>query len=114
MNDIQNFQCRKCGECCRIKGQVNLTDDDITKLANHLNISEWEFIQKYTRLNFSRTGLALEDKPDGACLFQHDNLCTVHSAKPRQCSGFPLQWRDSYLESICPAFKSITHNQHSF
>lgn len=59
------FACQRCTACCRWPGQVRQRDEEITRLARLQGLSEFEFIQKFTRLTSDRRGLALEEKPNG-------------------------------------------------
>lgn len=97
------YECQRCGACCRWPGEVRLTQADISRLAAFLGLSEWDFIQRYTRLRRDRTGLCLEDQPDGACVFLCGHDCTVHAAKPDQCRQFPNQWTLPGIQGQCRA-----------
>lgn len=97
------YQCQRCTACCRWPGFVKLTEDDIRALADHLGVSEWEFIQTYTRLRPRRDGLALTDKPNGECIFLDGRDCRVQAVKPGQCRGFPNEWNFPGWREVCEA-----------
>ncbi len=97
------YECQRCTACCRWPGQVRLTEAEITRLATFQQLSEVEFIQKFTRLNSDRTGLALLDKPNGECIFLTGNDCAVQAVKPQQCRDFPNLWNFPGFEKICRA-----------
>ena len=97
------YECQRCTACCRWPGQVRLSDPEITRLAGFLGLSEFEFIQAYTRLNAARNGLALRDKPNGECIFLEGNDCRVQPVKPQQCRDFPNLWNFPGFEKICHA-----------
>lgn len=97
------YECDRCTACCRWPGQVKLTDAEIAAMARFLSMSEEEFIQQYTRLHTSRTGLALEDKPNGECIFLDGNDCRVNPVKPQQCRNFPNLWNFPGFREICRA-----------
>jgi len=80
-----------------------LTDADIARLAGFLGLSEKEFIERYTRIDVRRAGLALKDKEDGSCVFLRGRECAVQPAKPEQCLGFPNRWRFPGFEKWCRA-----------
>jgi uncharacterized protein len=86
---------------------VKITDAEIARMAAHLEISEGEFIADYTRLNSSRSGLALQDKANGECIFLNGNDCRVNPVKPQQCRNFPNLWNFPGFEEICRARKVI-------
>lgn len=97
------FECQRCGVCCRVEGQVRLTDPDITRLALFLGLSEPEFVQRFTELAQDRRGLVLQDQPDGACIFLGGCDCRVNPAKPAQCVEFPHTWNNPGWERLCRA-----------
>ena len=98
-----HYECVRCTECCRWPGQVRLTDAEITRLAEHLGMSEFDFVQRYTRLRADRQGLALQDKPGGECIFLEGRDCAVQAVKPQQCRDFPNGWNFPGFEKICRA-----------
>ena len=89
------LECQRCTVCCRWPGQVCLTNEEITRLAAFKGITKNEFIQQFTRLRWDRGGLALQEKPDGGCIFLEGNDCAVQSVKPQQCRDFPNLWNFS-------------------
>lgn len=95
--------CQCCTACCRWPGQVRLSEADITRLAAFLRLSEHDFIQNYTRLQQDRRGLALQEKPDGACVLLDGNLCAIQPVKPQQCRDFPNLWKYPGAEQHCRA-----------
>ena len=97
------FDCQRCTACCRWPGQVRLTDDEITRLASFLRLTEFDFIQKYTRLRQDRRGLALQEKPNGECVFLDGRDCSVQAVKPRQCRDFPNRWNFPGFQKVCKA-----------
>ncbi|HEX4086649.1 MAG TPA: YkgJ family cysteine cluster protein [Chthoniobacteraceae bacterium] len=97
------YQCQRCTHCCRWPGQVKLTDEDITAIAAELRMSEWNFIQQYTRLRPDRRGLALNEQPDGACVFLDGKDCAIQPVKPAQCKAFPNSWNFPGWREVCEA-----------
>lgn len=80
-----------------------MTDAEIARLAEFLELGEPRFIQRFTRLTADRRGLALLEKPSGACVFLVGNDCSVQSVKPQQCRDFPNLWRQPEAEAQCRA-----------
>jgi Fe-S-cluster containining protein len=80
-----------------------LTDGEIARLAVFLGMSEFDFIQRHTRLRADRQGLALQDKPNGECIFLEGRDCGVQPVKPQQCIDFPNKWNFPGFEKICRA-----------
>lgn len=112
INNITEFACAHCGNCCRGDGYVRVTPDDIRRMAGHLNISVQDFIKTYTRIPEIREqadagDLWLHDKPgpEQECILLENNLCRVHPDKPAQCIGFPLKWRTPDIMDYCEGMK---------
>ena len=101
------YECQRCTACCRWPGQVRLTDEEIARLAAFKSLSEFDFIQEYTRLTQDRRGLALKDKPNGECIFLEGNDCAVQSIKPKQCRDFPNLWNFPEFEKVCKAVPKV-------
>lgn len=97
------YECQRCTACCRWPGEVRLDETEITRLAEFTGLSEHDFIQRYARLTADRRGLALEDNPNGECVFLKGNDCSVQPVKPRQCKRFPNLWNFPGFEEICRA-----------
>ena len=97
------FECQRCTACCRWPGQVRLSNDEIARLAAFKGLSEFEFIQQFTRVRPDRRGLALLDQPDGACIFLEGESCAVQPVKPQQCRDFPNLWNFPGFEKVCHA-----------
>lgn len=95
--------CQRCGACCRWEGNVCLTDEDITAIAQHLHMEEADFINTYCHLRGDRKGLSLMDASDGACIMLNsDNTCRIQEVKPIQCQNFPHKWNFPGWEQRCP------------
>jgi Fe-S-cluster containining protein len=82
---------------------VKLSEAEIARITAFLQLTENEFIQNHTRLQQNRRGLALQERPDGACVFLNNNLCAIQSVKPQQCRDFPNLWRYPDAEKFCRA-----------
>src|SRR5437867_820851 len=96
-------ECQRCTACCRWPGQVRLSDEEISRLAAFKQLQEFDFIQQFTRLTTDRNGLALQDKPNGECIFLEGTNCAVQAVKPQQCRDFPNLWNFPGFEKICRA-----------
>ena len=101
---LKLFKCSGCGTCCRWSGSVLLTDRDISRMAEHLNLSEEAFIEQHTRLAPNRIQLALLDRSDGSCAFLKGNRCQIYEARPEQCRSFPFAWS---VSSGCPELDKL-------
>lgn len=107
------YECDRCTACCRWPGQVKVTEGEITRISAHLRMTEGEFIQRYTRINVDRSGLALEDNGQGECIFLSGNECRINDVKPQQCRNFPNLWNFPGFEEVCRA-KSIVMDDPAY
>ena len=86
---------------------MRLTEAEITRLAAFKGMSEFDFIQEFTRLRQDKQGLALKDKPNGECIFLSGNDCSVQAVKPQQCRDFPNLWNFPGFEKVCHAIPKM-------
>ncbi len=106
--NLANFQCQRCGACCRAPGYVTLEQGEAESIAACLGIDVYDFTQRFTRLTYSRDALSLIEQESGHCIFLlPDNTCRVQSAKPLQCQGYPQVWRSPTLDNVCAGFAAI-------
>ena len=100
----EQFNCRRCGACCRIKdGIVRVSDGEIKRIAEFLGMGEAEFIAKGTELSPDRRSLVLKNAPDGACAYlTPDSLCRINQVKPGKCRTFPFEWTNPDSANVCP------------
>ena len=101
------YECQRCTACCRWPGQVRLTDAEITRIAAFKGLNEHDFIQQFLRLRVDRRGLALQEQPDGACVFLVDSDCAIQPVKPQQCRDFPNLWNFPGFEKVCHAIPHV-------
>lgn len=97
------YACERCTNCCRWPGQVRLSEEDLVAIPAYLGLTAWDFIQRYTRLQASRRGLALTEQPDGACIFLEGRGCRINGVKPGQCRDFPNAWNFPGWREVCEA-----------
>lgn len=129
------FSCTGCGKCCTgAPGYVWVSKKEIKELAAHLQISEEDFILKYTRSVDGKISLneyPNKDQPSlQDCVFLKNNQCSVYQHRPVQCRTFPWwtttlkskrDWEEaaSFCEGINPAaptvkLKIIQDNLHEY
>jgi Fe-S-cluster containining protein len=102
------FACRPgCTSCCRVRGYVYLTEDDLRRAAAFLGVNQRSFERRY--IYRTRHLLRLRKTRNAQCHFLQDGGCSIHPAKPTQCSAFPFWpelvgsrsgWRQ--LRTYCP------------
>lgn len=102
--DSRGSTCRQCGACCRIRGFVRVSAEEIDRIASFLRVDPHAFVEEYTRLAGNRRGIELGEKENGECVFLRGNECAIHPVKPAQCRNFPVVWRYPGVGELCPAW----------
>lgn len=97
------YVCQRCTACCRWPGDVRLEDAELPVIAAYLEITEEDFIARYTRLRSNRQGLSLVEKANHECIMLEGNCCRIHEVKPGQCAGFPNKWNFPGWREVCQA-----------
>jgi uncharacterized protein len=83
------FECQPgCTECCRQRGFVYLTEDDLVRAAEFLGMTPEAFERKYVYR--TRHLLRLRTPRESRCHFLEVRGCSIHPAKPTQCRAFPF------------------------
>jgi Fe-S-cluster containining protein len=83
------FECQPgCTECCRQRGFVYLTEDDIVRAATFLGLQPADFESKFVFR--TRNQIRLRVPRDSTCYFLNGEGCGIHPAKPTQCRIFPF------------------------
>jgi len=83
------FECQPgCIRCCEQRGHVYVTRDDIVRLAAFLGLTRAEFRRRY--LCGEAPLLRFRKQRHKQCPFLLADGCSVHPAKPLQCSSFPF------------------------
>lgn len=99
-----HFECTGCGQCCTgSPGYVWVNEDEITTMADYLQISTNLFKRRYLRRVEGRWSL-VEHSKTYDCIFLKDNKCEIYSARPIQCRTFPwwpqqLRSKEAWLEA---------------
>jgi Fe-S-cluster containining protein len=88
------FSCTSCGKCCKTKGSVWLSPDEISKTSKYLNLDMDTFIANYAHRTLSENELVWmqlkNDPEDEACIFLEDTKCKIYEVRPVQCSTYPF------------------------
>ncbi len=79
------IDCTLCGNCCK-NLMINVEPTDISRLSNHLKVSEFAFKEQYLEISNSGTLAVMNQIP---CHFLCNNMCTVYEARPTECRTFP-------------------------
>ncbi len=83
------FECQSgCTKCCDQQGFVYLTEEDVTRIATHLGLSQPVFEKRYLYRTKHLRRLRIPRKVQ--CIFLKPDGCSIHTVKPLQCSTFPF------------------------
>lgn len=102
------FRCRRCGNCCRWRGIVRVTAQEVDAVAAFMEMTPEEFIGRYTCLTADRRSLSLTEDAEGRCVFLEETeppRCRIEQVKPRQCRDFPEKWNFPGWEKECAGGK---------
>ena len=80
------FNCKRCGDCCHGETTVSLNEDDRSRMASCLGLTEEETEARYWRV---KDGCVQMKTVDGHCIFYEDG-CRVHQGRPWRCAQWPL------------------------
>jgi Fe-S-cluster containining protein len=85
------FECTRCGHCCTgFPGTVTVNDEEITALAERVELDEPTFRERYTRVISDGT-ISLREKPNYDCVFwSREHGCLVYEVRPTQCRTWPF------------------------
>lgn len=107
------YVCQRCTACCKWPGDVRIEDDELERIADFLEMTVTEFIERYTRLRTNRQGLSLIEKENHECIMLEGDACRIHEAKPSQCAGFPNKWNFPGWRNVCEAIPVRGHKAES-
>jgi len=103
---LGQFACARCNRCCRQAGYVYLEKNEAEKIAGHLGLEAFEFVNRDCEL-LNRRELVLKKNADESCIFLTEEGCRIHAAKPRQCREFPVRWRTAASFDYCEGLKNL-------
>jgi len=125
LSDTFNFECTRCGECCRnVEWSVLLEPYDLFRIAQYFKRGDRpgqrveDVIMEYTDI----TTLPNADYPiflmktQGSlksCVFLKDGRCSIHEAKPKACRLYPLgAWPNDAMNGF--NYFIASQKQHHF
>jgi Fe-S-cluster containining protein len=83
---FQIVDCTRCANCCKTMN-IKFDDDDIERIAGHLNISVDEFIEAYLEADEDDGHYITRQQP---CLFLgEDDRCMIYDIRPTVCREYP-------------------------
>ncbi len=105
------YVCQRCTACCKWPGDVRIEEHEISRISGFLDLTDGEFLARFTRLRTNRQGLSLIEKENHHCIMLDGNSCRIHPVKPAQCSGFPNTWNFPGWRQVCEAIPIPVRNE---
>jgi hypothetical protein len=83
---FQIVDCTRCANCCKTM-DIKLDDEDIERIAGHLNMPIAEFIEMHLEAKEEDGPYKTRQKP---CPFLgDDDRCTIYNVRPTVCREYP-------------------------
>ena len=94
----QDKWCDRCAGCCTQPPKVEVTTEEVLRIAKYLNMTPSKLMKKY---KITPTGKRFEDGPEDKrlvyyhiqakpCTFlEKGNVCSIYPVRPGACAGFP-------------------------
>jgi uncharacterized protein len=79
------IDCTTCGNCCSSL-MINVTPDEVTRLAGHLNKTEAEVKEEYIETGANNSLMIINTIP---CHFLKNRCCTIYEQRFTECREFP-------------------------
>ena len=102
---MSDYDCSKCpGYCCSYD-HIEVSDNDVRRLALHLDLPEDTVRQRYLKATGDDTTVLRHRKDhvyNSMCVFfdQEERRCTVYEGRPRVCRSYPNGNRCGYYSFI--------------
>src|SRR5436190_18616750 len=94
--DGLSFTCTQCGNCCTgPPGYVEISDVELSRLAEFLKIPRVEVLERYCRPMGNKVSLK-EKRGRGGwdCIFLEERegkrICSIYPVRPLQCRTWPF------------------------
>ena len=92
------FKCTGCGNCCRTKGEVYVSNDELESIHSYFDITTPQQKEEFQSTYISRkvnndSGVILKSQTDStSCIFLNEstNECKIYDVRPLQCSTYPF------------------------
>ncbi|MFZ2655449.1 MAG: YkgJ family cysteine cluster protein [Victivallales bacterium] len=89
------FTCLRCGQCCRWHGYVQVSEEEVERIASLTGTDISEFYETMT-VPGDGGEVSLIENDDGSCPFYISSPpgCRIYECRPAQCRTYPLQWNN--------------------
>lgn len=110
------FECLRCGHCCKGSGVVDIGEAEADRMAAHLGMKRRDFLDSYAvEAGEGRWWLKDQNNEERWCIFLEIDAeglygCRVNPAKPDQCASFPSGWRNPDSLRTCAGLRAMMRN----
>lgn len=94
--DVFQFACQGCGDCCRGREDIVLSGYDLWRICNRLRLPPALVVRTFCRhsigINSQMPVVRLHPLKNekNNCPFLYKSQCAIHDAKPLVCALYPL------------------------
>jgi Fe-S-cluster containining protein len=102
----RQYNCSKCPAYCCTYDHIEVTDQDLTRLARHFELSEKAAEKRFTRRIDGGKTRILRHRKDRifgtACQFLDDKTrqCSIYDGRPRICRTYPGTARCGFYDFL--------------
>lgn len=102
----QKYDCMNCPAYCCSYAHIPVTDEDLTRIADHFDMEEGHAIDEFMDYGDEDNPRILAHKEDEhfetICIFLDDETrgCGIYASRPAICRNFPSQKRCGYYEFL--------------
>ncbi len=86
MQSIVAFSCQRCGHCCQGVGGIVLSDTDIARLTDHVQLDKETMLSRFAEHVNGKYRLITGQ--ENYCIFYAEG-CSIHPARPDVCRAWP-------------------------
>ena len=101
------MKCNQSGVCCKLF-LINI-DEEEYKSREYETVFE-EFFEDFDEA-LEKGAVFLKQKDDGSCIYLKDNLCSIHTKRPKVCREF---YCDSEEEKFKGMVKEVKEYKSKF
>jgi Fe-S-cluster containining protein len=83
----KEVDCLSCANCCK-KMSPTFTDEDITRISSHFEMTTDEFKKKWLKY-WKKDGDWMNVSQPCQFLDLTTNMCSIYEVRPADCAGFP-------------------------
>ena len=84
------FDCHGCAKCCKRKGMIYFSQEDIRNASQYLEMTVDDFEKMYILRTKDVAYIYVSGNARPCPFLNKANKCRIHDAKPQQCRSYPF------------------------